>query len=140
LNPLSAVAFLVAIIGKLHLKPFDVPEAEVEIVAGPATEYGGRLLAIIEIVKTFLIAICVGLFIALFLAGGSVPGYEKLFSIPTFLLEGLLIVLVMTLIHTLNPRFRIDQALIWYVRVPTILAISGLVWAYAFRHFFPAFI
>ncbi len=50
------------------------------------------------------------------------------------------IVLLMTLIHTLNPRFRIDQALIWYVRVPTILAISGLVWAYAFRHFFPAFI
>jgi len=140
LNPLAAVAFLVAIIGKLHLKPFDVPEAEVEIVAGPVTEYGGRLLAIIEIVKTFLIAICVGLFIALFLAGGLVPGYEKLFSIPTFLLEGLLIVLVMTMIHTLNPRFRIDQALIWYVRVPTILAISGLVWAYAFRHFFPAFI
>jgi NADH-quinone oxidoreductase subunit H len=46
-------AFFVALIsaqGKLERVPFDTPEAETEIVAGPLVEYSGRLLAIFRIV------------------------------------------------------------------------------------------
>ena len=41
-SPLS----LLALLGKLERVPFDIPEAETEIVAGSFTEYSGRLLAI----------------------------------------------------------------------------------------------
>jgi NADH-quinone oxidoreductase subunit H len=131
LNPFAASAFLLAVVGKLHLKPFDIPEAEVEIVAGPITEYSGSLLGIIEIGKILMTSICIGLFVNLFLAGGNIPGLSYPLTIVTFVLESLVIVLLVTLIHTLNPRLRIDQALDWYVKVPTLLAVIGLVWAYA---------
>ncbi len=136
LNPFAAIAFLLAIVGKLHLKPFDIPEAEVEIVAGPTTEYSGSLLGIIEITKMLLTSVCIALFVNLFFAGGAVPGLEPL-TTPIFVLEGFLIVLLITLIHTLNPRFRIDQALKWYAKTPTLLAIVGLAWAYMIKQLFP---
>ena len=136
LNPFAAVAFLLAIVGKLHLKPFDIPEAEVEIVAGPITEYSGSLLGIIEITKMLLTSVIIALFVDLFLSGGAIPGLEAL-TFPIFVLEGFLVVLLVTLIHTLNPRFRIDQALKWYAKTPTLLAIMGLAWAYTIKHLFP---
>ncbi len=137
LNPFAAAAFLLAIVGKLHLKPFDIPEAEVEIVAGPITEYSGSLLGIIEIGKILLTSVCISLFVDLFLAGGVIPGLQYQLTTLIFLVEGFLIVAFATLIHTLNPRFRIDQALRWYVKIPILLAIVGLAWAYTFRYVHP---
>ncbi|MEM3005029.1 MAG: complex I subunit 1 family protein [Candidatus Bathyarchaeia archaeon] len=136
LNPFAAIAFLLAVIGKLHLKPFDIPEAEVEIVAGPMTEYSGGLLGVVEISKMLLTSVNVSLFLNLFVGGGTIPGLEA-FTVPIFVLEGFLVVLLITLIHTLNPRLRIDQALEWYVKIPSLLAIVGLAWAYSVKEIFP---
>jgi len=134
LNPFSAAAVFLAIVGKLHLKPFDIPEAEVEVVAGPMTEYSGRLLGLIEIGKVLFTSISISLFIDLFLAGGMIPelGYPLVALI--FILEGFLVVSLITLVHTLNPRFRIDQAFRWYLKVPTLLSALGLAWAYSLRY------
>jgi NADH-quinone oxidoreductase subunit H len=138
LNPFAAAAFLLAIVGKLHLKPFDMPEAEVEIVAGPTTEYSGSLLGIFEIGKVLLISVIVTLFIDLFLAGGFILGLEYPLRTLAFVIEGIVIISLIALIHTLNPRFRIDQALAWYVKGPTVLAAVGLAWAYVLRYLYPA--
>jgi NADH-quinone oxidoreductase subunit H len=140
LNPFAAAAVLLGIIGKLHLKPFDIPEAEVEIVAGPATEYSGKLLGLMEINKMLLTSVCIGLFINLFMAGGAVPGVtlNNPLTVLTYLAEGLIIVAVASLIHTLNPRFRIDQALDWYIKTAALLAAVGLCWAYILRYIYPA--
>ncbi|MBS7625557.1 NADH-quinone oxidoreductase subunit H [Candidatus Bathyarchaeota archaeon] len=139
LNPFAAVAVLLGIIGKLHLKPFDIPEAEVEVVAGPVTEYSGKLLGVIEINKMLLTSVCTGLFVDLFMAGGAIPGLNlhSPVTVLTYVIEGLLVVAVASLIHTSNPRFRIDQTLEWYVRTPIILAVIGLCWAYILRYIYP---
>ncbi|MGQ9542611.1 MAG: complex I subunit 1 family protein [Candidatus Bathyarchaeia archaeon] len=139
LNPFAAAAVLLGIIGKLHLKPFDIPEAEVEIVAGAATEYSGKLLGVMEVNKMLLTSICMGLFINLFMAGGAVPGVNinSPITILTYIVEGLLLVAVVSLIHTLNPRYRIDQALGWYIKTATLLALAGLCWAYTLQYINP---
>ena len=41
-QPIGFVIALIGLMGKLELPPFDSPEAETEIVAGPMTEYSGR--------------------------------------------------------------------------------------------------
>lgn len=137
LNPFAAIAVIFGIVGKIHLKPFDIPEAEVEIVAGPSTEFSGKLLGILEIDKILLTSVSVSLFINLFLAGGAIPGMQhyRMLTVLFFLLEGFLIICFVTLIHTLNPRLRIDQALRWYVKIPIMLAVLGLIWAYFVRYF-----
>ncbi|MEM3596487.1 MAG: NADH-quinone oxidoreductase subunit H, partial [Candidatus Bathyarchaeia archaeon] len=139
LNPFAAAAVLLGIIGKLHLKPFDIPEAEVEVVAGPATEYSGKLLGLMEVNKMLLTSTCIGLFISLFMAGGAAPGVSlnSPSAVLTYVAEGLVIVAVASLIHTLNPRFRIDQALGWYVKTATFLAAIGLCWAYILQYIYP---
>jgi NADH-quinone oxidoreductase subunit H len=139
LNPFAAAAMIFGIVGKLHLKPFDIPEAEVEVVAGPTTEYSGKLLGIIEIDKIIITSVLVCLYVDLFLTGGALPGQQKMDSILiiVFLLECFIVISLVTLIHTLNPRLRIDQALRWYLKTPLILAIVGLLWAYIIQQIFP---
>lgn len=135
LNPFAAIAALLAIAGKLHIKPFDIPEAEVELVAGPLTEYSGKLLGVWEIVKMFLIFVSTTLYIDLFLGGGIVtllpPGLPSIIaSVIVFLIEAGIVVFVYTVLHTANPRYKIEQVFRWFLKYPLVLAILGLIWAY----------
>jgi len=52
---------LICLLGKLEKVPFDIPEAETEIVAGSFTEYNGRLLAFIRM--SFNVEMVVGAFL-----------------------------------------------------------------------------
>ncbi|MEM2137371.1 MAG: complex I subunit 1 family protein, partial [Candidatus Methanomethylicia archaeon] len=69
-NPFAAAVFIIAILGKLHFNPFEIPEADVEIVSGPYTEHSGKLLALILSSRYILTTVLVGLFVNLFLSGG----------------------------------------------------------------------
>ena len=142
LNPFAAIAVFSALVGKLHLKPFDIPEADVEIVAGPITEYSGKLLGIVEAVRAILVFACVALFTNVFLQGGLVfSGYiSSLFSAILFIVQGFIITFLISLVHAANPRYRIDQAFAWYTRIPLAASLMGLVWAYAVKYMFPTLI
>ena len=137
LNPFAAVAVFIALIGKLQIKPFDISEAEVEIVAGPVTEYSGRLLGILEIMKTLLTFLVPALFIDLFLGGALVRTTTLNYpaSAALFILESLFIVVIAAVIHVYNPRFRVDQAFKWFSRFPLLLGLIAIVWAYAIKIF-----
>jgi NADH-quinone oxidoreductase subunit H len=136
LNPFAALAVFISLMGKLQIKPFDISEAEVEIIAGPLTEYSGRLLGIFEIMKTLLTFLVPALFIDLFL-GGAVMGTSTIqnsaVSAVLFFVEGAIIVLVAAIIHVFSPRFRVDQAFRWFTTVPLIMGIIAIVWAYAIK-------
>jgi len=139
LNPFAAIAVFLAFVGKLHMKPFDIPEADVEIVAGPITEYSGKLLGIVEIVRTILIFVCAALFTNVFLQGGLVfsGSLSPLFSVVLFIVQGSLITFFISLVHAMNPRYRIDQAFGWYARIPLATSLIALAWAYAIKFMFP---
>src|SRR3990172_3730259 len=73
---LQPIGFIVALIGlqaKLERTPFDIPEAETEIVAGPWTELTGRRLALMRLTMDVALVTGSGLVAALFLGGPVLP-------------------------------------------------------------------
>ncbi|MBS7655627.1 NADH-quinone oxidoreductase subunit H [Candidatus Bathyarchaeota archaeon] len=128
LNPLAAIAFLLVIIGKLKVKPFDIPDAPVEVVAGPETEYSGKLLGVLELGRIFFIFISITLFIDLFLEGGM-----HLIPSVSFIIESLAILFILALINAVNPRYRLDQAFKWCLKYQIPIAIAAIAWTYILK-------
>ena len=101
------IIFFVSLIAELNRAPFDLPEAESEIIAGHHTEYSGFKFALFflgEYIAMF--AIC-GIATTLFLGGWS--GLPILPSWAWFILKSYGLVLVLMWIRGTFPRLRIDQ-------------------------------
>jgi NADH-quinone oxidoreductase subunit H len=130
-NPFAAAVVFIAILVKLHLKPFDISEAESEIVAGLTTEYSGKLLGVLEITRVIMTAVLVALFVDLFL---WVPS-EGILSWITFIAGMLFTGILIAVVHSLFGRFRIDQATWWLFRFPLLLSILAIVVAVVQRFF-----
>lgn len=77
LIPVQIIAFVVAVLtlqAKLERVPFDIPEAETEVVGGPLTEYSGKKLALFRLQKDISMLVGSALIACLFLGGfGAVP-------------------------------------------------------------------
>lgn len=131
INPFAASTFLIATFGLLHLKPFDIPEAEQEIVAGIFTEYSGKLLAILELERIILAYITTTLFIDLFLNAGKISFPFIDFLIYLFLT--IIIIVLLGLISAILPRYRIDQAVNFYFTLSLILSLISIIWSIFLR-------
>jgi len=122
------LALLVAIIcvqAKLALVPFDIPEAETEIVEGPLVEYSGPGLAMFKLMKNMLLFTLPFFLIILFFGGLRFRGINILWTI----LEYVGIVAVITVIRNTNPRVRIDQAMRFFWGPVTLVAVAAVVLA-----------
>lgn len=117
--PFSGIALLLILPAMIGMKPFDQVDAPQEISSGPSVEYGGVYLGLLKIQKIYLIFIDIALFVALFMGGGLEP--------LTFFLKMLPIFLIVLLISTVFPRFRIEQAFSFCIKWPTIIALIGLL-------------
>src|SRR6187200_1286126 len=131
--PLSAFVFYISSLAELERVPFDLPEAESEIVAGWLTETSGMIYGLIQLgtyVKLYALA---ALFVTLFLGGWAgpqifpaeiIPGYTgvKIYNAITvnaifwFTLKTLGMIMLILLPRGINPRIRIDILLHtgWY--------------------------
>ncbi|MDP3730575.1 MAG: NADH-quinone oxidoreductase subunit H [Candidatus Omnitrophota bacterium] len=123
---LSFVVMLLCMQAKLGFVPFDMPEAETEIVSGMYIEYSGRALAMLKIAKAILAFALPVLLITLYFGGIKFTAGGILRSIA----EYLCILLLMIVIKNTNPRVRIDQAVRFFWRIPTVLAILAVLLAY----------
>ncbi|MEM2872822.1 MAG: complex I subunit 1 family protein [Nitrososphaerales archaeon] len=97
---------------ELERIPFDIPEAETEIVAGWLTEFSGRKLALFRLTKDVELLYLSGLAVALFLGGPSgpvIPGLEFILYPLYFLLKTLFVLFLLTTLRALFARLRIDQ-------------------------------
>ncbi len=127
LNPFAAFAMFFAVLGKLHLKPFDIPDAEVEIVAGPFTEYSGKLLSVIYFTRMLLFYLLSTVFVDAFLSGGLFfKGILYPLNILVFLGLCFLFVFLLSTVHAAMPRYRIDQAFEFYLKYIWPVAFAGL--------------
>jgi len=115
---LQPIGFIVALIGlqaKLERTPFDIPEAETEIVAGPWTELTGRRLAIMDLAIDVSMVVGSALIAALFLGGPMIPWevtpswLEGLIGFFLFLVKTLAVLLILSSIKVATGRIRIDQ-------------------------------
>lgn len=137
LNPFAAITLILAIIGKLHLNPFEIPEANVEVVAGQFSEYSGKLLALVLTSRYILLSILSILFVDLFLSGGIIIKTMYLQSIIinfiVFVILCIIVVIITSLIHLLTPRFRIDQAFSWSIKFLLPLSIWSIIFSFIIR-------
>lgn len=124
----GALALIVAIMcmqAKLALVPFDIPEAETEIVGGPLIEYSGSGLAIYRLMKNMLMFTVPFFLIIVFIGGLRLDGIHLLYSV----LKYIGLVALMTVIRNTNPRVRIDQAVKFFWGPMTIIAIIAIILA-----------
>ncbi|MSP60754.1 MAG: NADH-quinone oxidoreductase subunit NuoH [Myxococcales bacterium] len=137
-NPFTFIAFFIYFISALaegNRTPFDLPEAESELVSGYNTEYSGfrfSLFPLVEWVNLFVIGAVAG---TLFLGGWRIPGVSlasqdasgwlQLAGFLVFLFKILTIVFVIIWIRWTLPRFRVDQMmnLCWKFFIPISFAL-----------------
>jgi NADH-quinone oxidoreductase subunit H len=122
------VIFTLTAIAEAARSPFDIPEAESEIIAGYHTEYSGFKWAILQLAEYLSAIAMAGLGATLFLGGWSGPGVDipivgTALSIVYFLVKMMAIVLVMIWIRGTWPRLRVDQLMefTWKLLLPLSL-------------------
>jgi NADH-quinone oxidoreductase subunit H len=155
-QPFAATLFLAAAIAENKRIPFDLPEAESELISGYFTEYSAMKMGLFMFAEFIEIAIIAALFTTLFLGGPNLPymsdagfafpgGYEIHMShgavvatqVIVFLGKVALLCSFQILIRWSLPRFRYDQVLkfAWKFMLPLALAnlVVTVVWMWA-RH------
>ena len=112
------VIAIITLLGKLEKVPFDIPEAETEIVAGAFTEYSGRLLAMFRLAIDMELVVGASLLAAVFLPFGLHYGPAAGFAL--YFVKVLFVIGLISLTRTIAARLRIDQMinLCWKVIAP----------------------
>lgn len=106
-NAAGFIVALVSLLGKLEKVPFDIPEAETEIVAGTFSEYSGRLLAFFRIAIDVELVVASSVLAAVFLPFGLNLGFIVGFAL--YIVKVLFVVSLLSLLRTIFARLRIDQ-------------------------------
>lgn len=146
-TPMGFVAFFVlfvALLAEGNRTPFDLPEAESELVAGYNTEYSGMRFAYFFLAEWGNLWVMSALLTTLFLGGWQVPGldgrlyqWEHQGAVPlwfyglsalAFVTKVLILVNVVIWIRWTFPRIRVDQmmSLCWKYLVPVALGLVVL--------------
>jgi len=143
----AALLYFVAGIAEVNRTPFDLPEAESELVAGFHTEYSGMKFGFFflgEYINAFIVGL---VFATMFLGGWNwgIPALDRLAQqvhMPGFVavyVKAWAVVLLMMWVRWTLPRLRVDQlmAFAWKLLIPAgllLLAGTGLVlllgWTY----------
>ncbi|AKC83255.1 NADH dehydrogenase [Verrucomicrobia bacterium IMCC26134] len=123
------IIFLISALAESNRSPFDLPEAESELVAGHLTEYSGFKYALFFMAEYFGLTALSGLGVTVFLGGWQAP-CELLYWVPSYLwFMGKLILMIMLFIWVRGTllRLRIDQLtrLSWQFLVPLALLNVG---------------
>src|ERR687890_65191 len=131
--PISAFVFYISSLAELERIPFDLPEAESEIVAGWLTETSGMIYGLIQLGTYLKLYVLAALFVILFLGGWMgpqifpqelIPNYagEKIYNATVvngifwFTIKTFGMIMLILLPRGINPRIRIDILLHtgWY--------------------------
>jgi NADH-quinone oxidoreductase subunit H len=127
------VIFFIAGIAETHRLPFDIPEAESELVAGYHSEYSGMKFGMFFVGEYLGITLISALITTLFFGGWM--GFSFLPPIVWFLIKMFGFILVFILLRASLPRPRYDQlmSLGWKILFPLSLAnllITGAIVLY----------
>lgn len=147
LAPLAALIFFVSSIAEVGRTPFDLMEADSEIVAGFHIEYSGMAFGMFfvgEFVHAFTIS---ALMAVIFLGGWRGPGAEAfpLLGLVYFLIKTSIVYFVVIWVRATFPRIRIDQmnAFTWKFVTPlalVVLMVTAIVDKLAIESGWPRFL
>jgi len=133
-SPVSFIIFLIASFAETNRLPFDLPEAETELVGGYHTEYSSMKFALFFLGEYSNMIASAAMMVTLFFGGWTLPfwGLDQpaanlamgIVQILVFLVKMLLFVVLFIWVRWMFPRFRYDQLmdLGWRRFVPLALA------------------
>ncbi len=121
-QPLAMFVFLAGTLAELNRTPFDVAEAESEIIAGYHIEYSGIKFALIQAAEFGAALAAAALIVTFFLSGWSGPASQYIGWL-WFLLKMGAILFIFVWVRATFPRLRVDQimALAWKFLLPLSL-------------------
>ncbi|MDQ3388598.1 MAG: NADH-quinone oxidoreductase subunit NuoH [Gemmatimonadota bacterium] len=141
---LSFLFFWISAFAETNRLPFDLPEAESELVTGYHTEYSSMKFSMFFIAEYAHVLTISALMATLFLGGWDIPGWQgdnmlavggavlgaepawwkTLLTFGAFALKTLFFIMVFMIVRWTVPRFRYDQVmdLGWKILLPTALA------------------
>ncbi|NOZ78121.1 MAG: NADH-quinone oxidoreductase subunit NuoH [Acidobacteria bacterium] len=132
---IGAITFMVAAFAETNRLPFDLPEAEAELVAGYHTEYSSMKFASFFMAEYINLVTSSSLIVLLFFGGWTLPGVATpsgwvgaIFSLVVFAVKVAFFLWFFVWVRWTLPRFRFDQlmALGWKVMIP--LAVVNFLW------------
>jgi len=127
------VIYTICLLAELEMRPFDMSEAETEIVHGWQVEYSGVKLALLNSGQKVKMVLAAGLLTSIYLGGPTGP---ILPPIVWFILKTSFCVMILSNLSALFARFRIDQLVkgAWKYLVPlavlqvmAVVALSGVI-------------
>jgi NADH-quinone oxidoreductase subunit H len=144
-QPLGFLVYIICALGETNRAPFDLPEAESELVAGYHTEYSGFRWALFFMAEYTAMIVTSAVAVTLYLGGWGLFGLESIFKDPAIrVVLGVVIfgLKVMILIYAAMwfrwtfPRYRYDQLmdLGWKWLIPAGLAnivVTGILYVLA---------
>ncbi len=118
-NPVATIAAMLSLLGALGHSPFNLVMAPNEIPIGPPTEYHGSFLGVLQTNRAILHVVEAALFMNLFF-GGATNWIE--FFVKTFL-----IYFWSVFVGVVFPRFRIEQSIAWFVKIPLAIGVIAVI-------------
>ncbi|MBU8891518.1 MAG: NADH-quinone oxidoreductase subunit H [Bacteroidales bacterium] len=118
-NPLATVAAMLALLGAFRHAPFNLVKAPNEIPIGPPTEYHSSFLGVLRTNGAILHVIEAALFMNLFF-GGATNWIE-------FIVKTFFIYFWSVFVGVVFPRFRIEQSVTWFLKVPLVIGILAII-------------
>jgi formate hydrogenlyase subunit 4 len=120
----ALAAFALFYPANLGIIPFDIPEAETEVLEGPLLEYSGVALAMFKVMAALKAGVVLGLGSALFL----VMPFSGIVAIAVWTIEMLVLMVVgVTALRVAMGRMRIDKAFFFFLKWPLLLSIASVV-------------
>ena len=120
-NWLAVLAAMLAFLGMTGYSPFDIFLAPQEIPIGPPTEFHSAYLSMLQTNRALFGATKLILFMNLFFGGAT--GWIEL------MIKTLLIYLVAIIVGVAFPRFRVEQEIRFFFKIPTLIGIMAIVYA-----------
>ena len=125
-QPMAFFVFLAGISAELNRTPFDLAEAESELIAGFHTEYSGVKFALIQAAEFGAVLTSSAVIVTLFLSGWSGP-FSEYFGWAWFLLKIGVLAFMFSWVRATLPRLRIDQLLAFAWKFLLPLSIINLI-------------
>ena len=145
LNPVALLGAFVAVLMSTSGFPFEIPDSESEVVAGPYTDYSGLMYGLnmgAAYIRRWVFTVLITL---VFLGGWAPyvpgPGIVAGYLVPSLIVvaKSVVVMAIMSFLRAVYGRYRLDQALglAWEVLIPMVMAAFGISLAEAYLGVLP---